>query len=99
MIGRIVWLGLTWALLLALAGGQFLISGIHMSPQDRPVVLFLAGAMVVTVAFVYMNLGSAPIVARGFAVAAVFWLIVILGLGSMDALTRHLWLVGTINPK
>ncbi len=99
MIRSIILLGLAWVALMALAGGEFLISGAHMPQPDRPVVLVLAAVMVVIVAFGFMHLGRAPVVAKGFAVAALFWLIVLLGLGSMDALTRNLWLVQNYHPK
>jgi hypothetical protein len=90
---RIVLLAVTWVVLMALAGAEFLISGVHMALPDRPVVLLPAGLMVVIVVLVFMRLPRAPVIARGFALAAIFWLILLLGLGSMDALTRNLWWV------
>ncbi|HSU05690.1 MAG TPA: hypothetical protein VLI93_08965 [Acetobacteraceae bacterium] len=98
MIGRIIGLGFAWVVLMALAGGEFLISGLRMPLPNRPLILLPAGVMVLIVVFVFMRLGRAPLIARGFAVAAIFWLILLLGLGSMDALTRNLWLVQGYNP-
>ena len=60
-----------------------------MALPDRPVVLLPAGLMVLIVVLVFMRLGRAPVIARGFALAAMFWLILLLGLGTMDALTRN----------
>jgi cytochrome c oxidase subunit 4 len=44
--------------------------------------------MAVTIAFGFMRLGSAPSLSRFFAGAAAFWLLVLLGLGSVDFATR-----------
>ncbi|HEY6432298.1 MAG TPA: hypothetical protein VIZ17_09980 [Acetobacteraceae bacterium] len=93
MIFRIILLAVTWVVLMALAGGEFLISGIHMALPDRPLVLLPAGLMVLIVVLVFMRLPRAPLIARGFALVAIFWLILLLGLGSMDALTRNFWWV------
>jgi purine-cytosine permease-like protein len=99
VIRRIALLGLGWAVLMALAGGEFLISAMPMALPNRSVVLLPAGLMVLIVVFGFMRLASAPVVARGFAVAAMFWLVLLLGLGSMDALTRHVWWVHGYMPK
>ncbi len=48
---------------------------------------------------VFMRGYRAPIIARGFAVAAMFWLIVLLGLGTMDIVTRHTWWVHGYTPQ
>jgi hypothetical protein len=99
MTRRIVLLSIAWVALMALAGGEFLISAVPMTLPNRPVVLLPAGIMVLIVVLGFMRLGSAPIIARGFAVAAMFWLILLLGLGSMDALTRNVWWVEGYMPK
>lgn len=98
MIRQLVTLTIVWAFLMAVAGGEFLVSGMEMDMANRPVLLFFAGIMVLTVALMFMHLRKAPMVARGFAVAAVFWLIVLFGLGSMDALTRDWYPVQHYNP-
>ncbi len=54
--------------------------------------------MVFTVGMMFMHLNKAPMVAKGFAVAAVFWLIVLFGMGTMDALTRDWYPVQHYNP-
>jgi caa(3)-type oxidase subunit IV len=48
----------------------------------------IGAAMAVLVAFAFMRLGDAPTLSRIFALAAVFWLLVLLGLTSVDTFTR-----------
>ncbi len=95
---QLVVLGLTWCLLMAIAGGEFLVAGMHMRMENRPVILFFSATMVVIVAFMFMHLNRAPTVAKGFAAMGVFWLILVLGLGSMDMLTRSWYPVAHYNP-
>jgi len=47
--------------------------------------------MVAVVGIVFMRVTASPAIARGFAIAALFWLIIILGLGMMDPLTRTIY--------
>ncbi len=98
MTRQLLKLTLVWAFLMAIAGGEFLVSGMQMHIANRPVLLFFAGVMLFTVAMAFMHLGSAPVVAKGFAVAGVFWLIVLLGFGSADILTRNWYPVQHYNP-
>lgn len=98
MRGQIVRLTLVWMLLLAIAGGQFVISGVDMPRGMRPVLFVFALVMVGIIGFCFMGLGRMPVIARGFAAAAVFWLIVLFGIGMMDPLTRHLWGLGGPSP-
>ncbi len=95
MRGPVIRLTLTWVALLAIAGGEFMLSAVHMPIGMRPTLLIFALAMVALVVFCFMQIGRMPVVARGFGVAAVFWLIVLFGIGMMDPLTRHLsWIQG-----
>lgn len=96
MIRGLLRLDLIWVLLMA--GAEFAVSGLRMAPGVRPVLLAFAPAMVAIVAFGFMNLARAPTIAKGFAVATVFWLIVLFGMGSMDALTRTWYPVQRYNP-
>lgn len=98
MTRQLVKLTLTWAFLMAVAGGEFVVSGMQMEIANRPVLLFFAGTMVVTVAIMFMHLASAPVVAKGFAVAGLFWLIILIGFGAMDMLTRSWYPVQHYNP-
>lgn len=50
--------------------------------------MFPSVLMVAVVVIGFMEIGKGPAIARGFAIAAMFWLIVLLGLGSVDPLTR-----------
>lgn len=45
-------------------------------------------AMALVVALTFMRLGEAPALSRIFALAGVFWLLVLLGLTSVDTFTR-----------
>ena len=45
-------------------------------------------AMVVVVAFFFMRLRDAPALSRIFVIAGLFWLMVLLGLSSVDTFTR-----------
>jgi len=45
--------------------------------------------MAITVAMTFMRLPSAPGTATVFVLSGVFWLCILLGLGSMDSATRH----------
>jgi hypothetical protein len=49
--------------------------------------------MAILVALGFMRLLTAPDIARGFAIAGVFWLTVLLGLVMTDPLTRAVYTV------
>lgn len=70
-----------WLLLLALLGLEFAAGSF-----GAPIV---AGGMAVVVALTFMRLARTPGVPGAFALAALFWLVVLLGLGSLDSATRH----------
>ena len=99
MTRELIKLTVTWAFLLAVAGGEFLLSGRQIGMTNRPVLLVFAAVMVLTIGMIFMRLPSAPTIAKGFAVMAVFWLIVLFGLGTMDALTRSWYPVQHYNPE
>jgi hypothetical protein len=92
-------LALVWAFLMTVAGTEFVVSSIHIPMLDRPVLFIFAIIMVTTIGFEFMHARRAPLIAHGFMVAAVFWLIVLLGLSSMDILTRNLWWVHGYHPQ
>jgi cytochrome c oxidase subunit 4 len=79
---------IAWVLLLGLLGIEFGVAMLSFAPWLRALILLPAMAMAVIVGVVFMEVGRGPVVARGFAVAGLFWLLVLLGLGSMDPLTR-----------
>lgn len=70
-----------WLLLVLLLSIELVVRGVP--------AMAVGGAMAIIVALTYMRLARSRDVSAGFAIATVFWLIVLLGLGSMDAATRH----------
>jgi hypothetical protein len=84
---------LGWIALVLLWALEFGASLIHMPASMRPVLLVVAAGMLSVVGFIFMHVSCGPIVVRGFAVMAIFWLIVLIGLGSMDPLTRAQYFV------
>jgi caa(3)-type oxidase subunit IV len=88
-----------WIALILLWGLEFGVSFIDMSPSLRPVLLVVATLMLGFVAFFFMHVGRGPIIVRGFAVMAIFWMIVLIGLGSIDPLTRTQYFTATDHPQ
>ena len=84
---------LIWLALLCIAvleiGGSFL----PIPAGSRPILALPAAIMAALVAFGYMRLLSAPVIARGFAVAGMFWLAILLGLAMTDPLTRTIYAI------
>ncbi len=81
-------LALAWAGLLVLLAALVALSWLALAPWLRLLLLVPAAGMVAIVAAAFMEVGRAPIIARGFAAAGLVWLVFLLGLGSMDRLTR-----------
>jgi cytochrome c oxidase subunit IV len=77
---------LAWLGLLLLLGLEFIAAYL---PAVREAVPFIGIAMAVLVALTFMRLGGNRGLPSIFAVAGVFWLFVILGLGGLDSFTRH----------
>jgi hypothetical protein len=77
----LVWLGL-----LLLLGLEFIAAYL---PAVRGVAPFIGIAMAVLVAPTFMRLGGNRGLPSIFALAGVFWLFVMLGLGGLDSFTRH----------
>jgi cytochrome c oxidase subunit 4 len=82
---------LTWLALLALGAIELGCSFLPIGRSARPVLLLPAVLMVLLVVFVFMRIRTGPGVVRIFAVASVFWLTILLGLGMMDPLTRAIY--------
>ncbi len=85
MPGRLL---LGWGLLLVLLAAEFGLSFLSLAPWARVFLLVPAAGMVAIVAIVFMDIGDGPVIVRGFAAAGLVWLLVLLGLGSMDPMTR-----------
>jgi cytochrome c oxidase subunit 4 len=60
------------------------------------VALAIGIVMAGLVSFFFMDVGRGPGLIRVFAAAGLFWLLVLLGLGLMDPLTRHTIPAGTL---
>ena len=78
-------LALAWVLLLALLGAQVAAALAHAGW----VAGLLAPVMIGLVAFLFMDLGRASPLSRIFALAGLFWLVILVGLTSVDFLARH----------
>lgn len=81
-------LTVAWLCLLALGGVEFAASFLPLPRDWRPLILMPAILMAVMVAISFMEVKKGPSIVRAFALAALFWLIILLALGSADPLTR-----------
>ena len=90
---------LTWLLLMLLGGGEFAASYLPLPPAWRPLIMIPAGLMVVIVAVGFMEIRRGSVLVRAFAVAGIFWLLVLLGLGSVDPLTRSNYAMPDVHIK
>jgi cytochrome c oxidase subunit IV len=79
---------LMWGLLILLGGTEFAASYLPLERSWRPLVMIPGVLMVLVVAIGFMEVKKGPVLVRAFAVAAIFWLFVLLALGSVDPLTR-----------
>lgn len=79
---------IVWLALLALGAAQFGLSFLIRDRTARPLIMLPATAMIAVVAMGFMNVTKGPTITRTFAVAALLWLLILLGLGSVDAFTR-----------
>jgi cytochrome c oxidase subunit 4 len=77
-----------WLLLVVLGAVEVAASYLPLPRVLRPLVMLPAVLMVATVAIGFMEVRRGNVLVRAFAVAGLFWLLVLLGLGSADPLTR-----------
>ncbi|HEV7911025.1 MAG TPA: hypothetical protein VGP28_08055 [Methylocella sp.] len=94
---RRLWLALV--LLLVLLAIEFGVSFLPLARAARPLVLIPAVLMVGVVGTDFMEVGRGPEIIRLFAIAALLWLSILLGLGSLDPLTRIEYLVQAAYPR
>jgi hypothetical protein len=80
--------------LLLLAVIEIAGSFIHCDHSLRPLLLLPALAMVALVGGMFMRVQHSIAPARGFALAGLLWLSLLLGLGTMDPPTRAVYPVG-----
>jgi len=78
-------LAFAWAVLLALLVLQVVAALTHVGWAAG----LLAPLMIGIVAFLFMDLGRASALSRIFAMAGLFWLVILVGLTSVDFLARH----------
>ena len=76
---------LIWLCLLLLVGVQCGLGGLLRLGRATP---FIGAGMAVTVAFGFMHLRKASQLSRVFALAGVFWLLILFGLTATDILGR-----------
>lgn len=91
-----------WLALLVLVVLLAIELGVSLLPLDRsarPLVLIPAMLMVGTVGTMFMEVGRGPEIVRLFAVAGLLWLAILLGLGSLDPMTRTDYHVQEVLPK
>ena len=92
-------LWLTLVLLLVLLAIEFGVSFLLLDGAARPLVLIPAVLMVGVVGTDFMEVGRGPEIIRLFAIAALLWLSILLGLGSLDPMTRIEYLVQAALPR
>ena len=85
---RFRWLLGTWVLLLVLLAAEFGAGFLPLKPSVRPLILIAPVIMVAAVGIMFMQVKRGPTIVRLFAVAGLVWLCILLGLGSLDPMTR-----------
>ena len=93
---RLMW---TWIVLLVLLAIQLGASFVPFDPSLRPLLLVPAALMLAAVATMFMQIGRGPALVRVFAAAGLLWLTILLGLGSVDPLTRTDYPVAAPGPR
>ena len=83
-----------WLALLVLACIGLGCSFLPLPRGYRPMLLLPALLMVALVGLMFMRVQSGPAIVRCFAIAGLFWLTILLGLGMMDPLTRAIYWAG-----
>ena len=76
---------ITWVMLMLLLGLEVLAAVLHAGW----LAYGLAPVMIALVAFRFMHIGRQSALTRIFALAGLFWLVVLLGLGSIDYIVRR----------
>lgn len=78
----------TWVVLLVLLAGEFGVGFLPLPRSIRPLILIAPVIMVAAVGIMFMQIRKGPITVRLFVVAGLVWLSILLGLGSLDPMTR-----------
>jgi len=82
---------LCWIGLLLLAAVQFGCAALRFDRSYRPLLLLPSLIMAALVALQFMRVQHGIAIVRVFAVAGLFWLTILLGLGMMDPMTRAIY--------
>ena len=77
-----------WLGLLALLGLQVGLAFLPLGQAHLYFALGVSAAMATIIAWIFMELASAPHLARIFAYAGLFWVMVLFSLGGSDYATR-----------
>jgi hypothetical protein len=85
-----------WGLILLLGAIEFFLALLPVAHTYRPLIMLPGLAMIAGVALFFMEVNRGPAIVRAFAVAALFWLFVLLALGSCDPFTRTEYKVAPI---
>lgn len=88
MSARFARLIFAWIALLGLLAAELAASALPLAPSLRPLLLVAAVAMAGVIVAFFMEVAHGPSPIRLFAVSGLFWLIILLALGSLDPLTR-----------
>ncbi len=88
---------LAWGLLMALLAIEFGASFLALDRAARPLILIPAALMIAVVSVGFMEVGRGPEAIRLFFAAGLLWLCILLGLGSLDPMTRINYYVPTTN--
>lgn len=88
MTARLRELSLALLLLFVLLAIEFGMALLLLPRSLRPLILIPAALMVCVVGSVFMEARQGSVIVRLFIVAGLLWLAILLGLGSLDALTR-----------
>jgi hypothetical protein len=78
----------TWILLLMLLAVEFGASFLPLGSSLRPLIVIPAVLMVAAVGTMFMQVKKGPTIVRLFVAAGLVWLSILLGLGSLDPMTR-----------
>jgi hypothetical protein len=79
---------LMWGLLILLGSTELAASYLPIARSWRPLIMIPGVLMVLVVSIAFMEVKKGPVIVRAFAVGALFWLFVLLALGSADPFTR-----------
>ena len=90
---------LTWLTLIALLALEVGAAFLPLRAELRPAILIVAVALSGVILTSFMQVGRGPVIVRLFTAAGLLWLLILLGLGSLDPLTRVVYPVAASAPQ